>query len=115
MIIRIDNLRLRTIIGCNDWERDKRQEVVINMAIETKSEIAQKTDDIEDAIDYRDMTKRVAAFVEASAFNLLERLAAGVLGVVMEDARVSSATVRVDKPHALRFADSVSVELFSKR
>lgn len=115
MIIRIENLRLRAIIGCNDWEREKKQEVVVNVVMETGHETATRTDDINDALDYRDVTKRVIERVEKSEFKLLERLATEILEVVMEDARVNSATVRVDKPHALRFADSVSIELTAKR
>ena len=35
--------------------------------------------------------------------------------MVMEDERVNYAKVEVDKPHALRFAESVSLEMEARR
>ncbi len=115
MIIKIKGLRLRTIIGCNDWEREKKQDIVINVSMETDDERAVKSDDLKDSIDYRDTAKRIIAEVEKSEFFLLEKLAGFILDMVMENPRVSSATVEVDKPHALRFSESVSLELSAKR
>ncbi|GMR05074.1 MAG: dihydroneopterin triphosphate 2'-epimerase [Thermodesulfobacteriota bacterium] len=115
MIIRIKRLRLRTIIGCNDWEREKKQDVVINVSMETDDESAVKSDDLKDSIDYRETAKRIITEVEKSEFFLLEKLAGFILDMVMENPRVRSATVEVDKPHALRFSESVSLELSAKR
>ncbi len=115
MIIRIKDLRLRTIIGFKEWERDKKQDIVINITVSTDAEAAAKSDDISDSIDYKELTKKVISSVEATDFNLLERLAGFILDLVMEDALVKEATVEIDKPLALRFADSVSIELTRKR
>ena len=109
MLIRIKNLRLRTIIGINDWERRDRQDVVINVEIEFDGARAARSDAISDTVDYKAITKRIISEVESAEFFLLERLASRVLEVVMQDTKVERATVEVDKPHALRFADSVSV------
>jgi D-erythro-7,8-dihydroneopterin triphosphate epimerase len=46
---------------------------------------------------------------------LLEKLAADLLTIASESERVDFAEIRVDKPHALRFADSVSVTLNASR
>ncbi len=115
MIIRIKDLRLRTIIGFKEWERDKKQDIVINITVSTDAEAAATSDDISDSIDYKELTKKIIAGVEATDFNLLERLADFILGIVMEDALVKEVTVEIDKPLALRFADSVSIELTRKR
>ena len=115
MIIRVKDLRLRTIIGFKEWEREKKQDIVINITVSTEAEAAAESDDISDSIDYKELTKKVVSGVESTSFNLLERLASFILDIVMEDALVREATVEVDKPLALRFADSVSVELTRKR
>ena len=115
MIIRVKNLRLRTIIGFKEWEREKKQNIVINITILTDAEAAAATDDISDSIDYKELTKRVISEVETTNFNLLERLADFILDIVMEYTLIREATVEIDKPMALRFADSVSVELTRKR
>ena len=113
--IRITDLRLRAIIGVNDWERKHKQDVVINVMMEFDAQKACASDSIQDTVDYKTITKRVIKAVEASDHLLLEKLAAAILDIVMEDHKVTGATVRVDKPFALRFADSVSIELSKKR
>lgn len=108
-IIRIKNLRLRTYIGFNQEEREKRQDVVINITLEYDGGRAANSDAVEDAVNYKPITKRVIKFVEENRFLLLEKLTQDVLALVLEDKQVQRATVEIDKPHALRFADSVSV------
>jgi D-erythro-7,8-dihydroneopterin triphosphate epimerase len=113
--VRIINLRLRTIIGIYDWERVEKQDVVINVSFDYDAARASKTDDVKYAVDYKTITKQIIKEVEASRFQLLEKLAARVLEIVFKQPKVKQATVRLDKPGALRFADSVSVELSKKR
>ena len=109
--IRITNLRLRTIIGIYEWERKHKQDIVINVTIEFDATKASKSDNIDDTIDYKAITKNIIKEVEASEFFLLERLTDMVLQITMKHPQVVKATVRIDKPVALRFADSVSMEL----
>ena len=105
-IIRIKNLRLRTVVGINAWERKVRQDVVINITLRSGRA---RGDTLGDTVDYRAVTKRVIALVEGASYNLLETLAGEILNAVLADDGVRHAVVEVDKPHALRFADSVSV------
>lgn len=109
MIVRIKNLRLRTIIGTNDWERKELQDVIINVDMELYEKKVTETDRIQDTVNYRTITKRIIKEVEQSQFFLLDKLAGHVLQIVMEEKKVKKANVEVDKPNALRFADSVSV------
>ena len=109
MVIRIKNLRLRAIIGVNAWEREHAQEVVLNIELEYDGARAADTDNIEDAIDYKRLKLRIMQEVEASHYFLLEKLAGRVLEIVARDPKVQQAVVEIDKPSALRFADSVSV------
>ena len=113
--IRIKNLRLRTYIGFNEEELEKRQDVVINVRFEYAAEKAANTDEVKYAVNYRTVTKQIIALVEDGRFMLLEKLASEVLDLVMGHESVSQAEVEVDKPHALRFADSVSVSMSAKR
>ena len=113
--IRIKNLRLRAIIGAKESERKNKQDVIINVSIDADPRQAIETDNIDEAFNYRTMTKNIIAVVENSRFHLLEKLADSVLSTVMEDGRVKSATVEIDKPGALRFTDSVSIEVHANR
>ena len=109
MIIKIENLRLRTVVGIFEWEKKVRQDIVINIDIEFDGSEAVEKDDIAFTVDYKSITKKIISDIEGKEFNLIERIAGDVVRIILEDDRVSRATVKVDKPGALRFADSVSV------
>lgn len=109
MIIKIENLRLRTIIGVYDWEKKSPQDLVINVTIDFDGGKAAQSDSIEDTLDYKAINKKIIDFVETNDFNLLERVAGGICDIIFEEQAVRWASARVEKPGALRFADSVSV------
>ncbi len=115
MIIRIEDLKLRTIVGIYEWEKENKQDIVINVEIEFDGTKAIETDDIADTIDYKSITKKIITMVEESEFNLIERIAGEAIKIIMENEKVEKASVRVDKPGALRFTDSVSVTQTQER
>jgi D-erythro-7,8-dihydroneopterin triphosphate epimerase len=110
-VIRISNLRLRAVVGTMDWERSAPQDVVFNIELCFDHSAAAASDDIDDTVDYKALKLELIEMVEKSEFRLLERLAAAALDICLARAKVERAVVRVDKPKALRFADSVSVEV----
>ena len=91
------------------------QEVIVNLEIEVNVSQAVNTDHEDLIFNYKTITKAIIAFVSESKFNLLEKLTYEVLQLVMKDERVIRAKVEIDKPRALRFSDSVSVELEAMR
>jgi D-erythro-7,8-dihydroneopterin triphosphate epimerase len=109
--IRVQNLRLRTFIGFNPEETEKKQDVVINIEIKYAVPESALRDRVEDALDYKVLTKNVIRHVEQGRFLLLERLVADVLNLCSAHPSILQSRVTVDKPHALRFADSVSLTL----
>ncbi|MEC9482218.1 MAG: dihydroneopterin triphosphate 2'-epimerase [Halomonas sp.] len=113
--IRIKNLRLRTYIGIKDEEIRNRQDVIINVVIRYRAEQAVQFNHIDQALNYRTITKHIITHVEEGRFLLLERMTRELLDIVMGHPQVLTAQVEIDKPHALRFADSVSVTLSATR
>lgn len=110
--IRIEGLRLRTIIGINDEERHDCQDVVLNLTLYVDTRKAGRTDDIADSpVNYRTLTKQVITYVDGNRFNLVESLAESVASICLEFPGVSRVEVAADKPGALRFADSVGVTI----
>lgn len=107
--IEIRDLLLRTIIGINPDERVNRQDVLLNITLDADLLPAARSDDIEDAVNYRTLTKDVIELVEGSDFKLVESLADAVASLCLRDERVTRARVSVQKPGALRFAASVGV------
>lgn len=110
-IIRIKNLRLRTFIGINEDEVNNKQDVIINIKIHYPADNARQSDNMDDALNYRTITKKIIKLVENNRFSLLENMTDQVLSIVSEHPWVEYAQVEIDKPHALRFADSVSLEV----
>ena len=113
--IRVKDLRLRTYIGIKEEEILNRQDVLINLTILYPAQQAVADNVIEQAHNYRTITKAVIAHVEGNRFALLERLTQEILDLVMTHPAVRYAEVEVDKPHALRFAESVSITLAAHR
>ena len=111
-IIRIKDLLLRTHIGFNSDELVNKQDVLINVKIETVIDKDILTNDDPDRVyDYKAITKKIISYVQDNNFKLLETLTQNVLDLILNDKRVLRARVEVDKPHALRFAKSVSIEI----
>ena len=107
--IEIDALRLRGEIGFSQHETGVKQDVVITLRIGTDMRRAGETDDPADAFNYRTVTKAIIAHVEASKYKLVEALAASIARIAVVDHGAPWVQVRVHKPGALRFSDSVGV------
>ena len=113
--IRVKELRLRTYIGIKEEEILNKQDVLINLTILYPAHQAVQGNDIDQALNYRTITKAIIRHVEENRFALLERLTQEILDLVMAHPQVRYAEVEVDKPHALRFAESVSITLTGHR
>lgn len=114
--IRVKNLLIRTYIGFNPEELVNKQDVIINYEIEADiPRTALEADEPVDIFDYKTITKKIITLVQDGRFKLLEVLTQKILDLIMEDERVKWARVEVDKPHALRFAQSVSLEMEARR
>lgn len=113
--VRIKDLLLRAYIGIKEEEINNQQDVLINVRLTYDAANAINENDISAALNYRTITKQVINHVDGNRFALLERLTHEVLSIVMEHEAVSWAAVEIDKPHALRYAESVSVCLEAHR
>jgi FolB domain-containing protein len=113
--ILVKDLLLRGIIGINDWERENRQDILINLILFTDIRPAGKSDRADDILNYRTITKAVIAHVEQSSYHTVEALATAIARICVVEHNVERVIVRVEKPGALRFAASVGVEIERER
>lgn len=111
----IKDLVARGIIGLNEWEREKPQEILINITLYGDLLEVGKTDDIKDSINYRTIAKGALNLAEKCERLTVEALAADIAQFCLETPRVAKADVRVEKPGAVRFASSVGVEISRER
>ena len=114
-LIHIRDLRARCIIGIRPEEREKKQDVDINITLHADLRAAGRSDDIADTVDYSAIKLRVVEETEASRFFLIERLAQRIADICLTDPKVRRARVLVEKPGALRFARTVGVEIVRAR
>jgi len=114
--IHISDLVVPGIIGINPDERLNPQDVRINATLWVDTRPAAASDDIVDAVNYRTVTKAMIAHVESGDPMLVERLVAELAGIALgSDERVKEVEVTVEKPGALRHADSVGITIRRSR
>ena len=111
----IKDLLVRGIIGVNDWERNRPQNILINIILFTDTRPAALTDNLDDCVNYSTMSKKVLAHAETVNRLTVEALANDLARVCLEEKGVQKVIVRVEKPGAVRFAESVGVEIERSR
>jgi FolB domain-containing protein len=111
----IKDLVARGIIGINDWEREKRQEILINITLYTDLHKAGESDKIEDCVNYRTIAKKVLLHAENAGRFTVEAVADDIARLCLDEPRVQKVVVRVEKPGAVRFSHSVGVEIERSR
>jgi FolB domain-containing protein len=111
----IKDLLVRGIIGIRDWEREKEQDILINVTVYTDTTRAAESDDINDCVDYSALAKKIQSHAETAARLTVEALANDLAKLCLGEKLVRKVVVRVEKPGAVRFAKSVGVEIERKR
>ncbi len=107
----IKDLLVRGIVGINDWEREKPQDILINASVFVDVRAAGASDDIADTFNYRTLTKAFIAYVEGASHFLVETLATELARIAVVEMGAERVVLRVEKPGALRFARSVGIEI----
>ena len=113
--VKIERLELDCIIGINPWERLTKQQITVDIEIDTDLTAAGKSDSIEDTINYRTIAKTVTHEIEKSDYGLVESIGAKIADICLEDDRVFSVRVTVRKPGAVRKASAVGIVIRRNR
>lgn len=110
--VAIKNLRVDTIIGIDDWEQYAEQSLFFNVKIKLNRCDAMNTDSIDDALDYSAVANDIEAVVGKSQAKLLEALLWEIVtDLFSRYPQIEKLSIAVDKPQAIRAADSACVEL----
>jgi FolB domain-containing protein len=107
----IKDLMVRGIIGISERERAQPQDIVINVTLFTDISKGGMTDDIEHCVNYRTVAKAIIKHIQVVSRYTVEALAEDIAGICLEAESVTKTTVRVEKPGAVRFSQSVGVEI----
>jgi len=108
-IIFLRDLRIETIIGIYDWEREKKQTVVLEIEMSTDVAKAAASDDIRDALNYKDIAKRLIDFIGKSEFQLVETLAEECAQIIQHEFDVAWVKLELNKQGAVSGSRDVGV------
>ena len=111
----ITDLVARGIIGINAWEREKPQEILINIVLFTDLHKAGISHNIHDSANYRTVAKKVLAHAETSQRQTVEALASDLARLCLEESGVEQVCVRVEKPGRYGFQDLWGLRLCDQR
>jgi 7,8-dihydroneopterin aldolase/epimerase/oxygenase len=104
-------LTAECVIGFIDWERRVKQTVVVDLELPVDCRQAAVTDDVTDTVDYKKVSKRVLAFIEASEFKLVETLAQRLAMLILEEFGIEWIRLSINKPGAIRNSRDVGVSI----
>ena len=108
-------LTAECVIGFIDWERRVKQTVVVDLELPVDCRQAAMSDDVTDTVDYKKVSKRVLAFIEASEFKLVETLAQRLALLILEEFSIEWIRLSINKPGAIRNSRDVGVSIERSR
>lgn len=97
-MVSIRDLRVSTVIGVYDWERDVEQTLVFAVDLATDAARAAAGDDITAALDYSAVAHAVKTVVIEGKFQLIETAAERVAQRLLAECGASWVRVEVVKP-----------------
>ena len=108
-IVYLHGLRLETLIGVWEWERQAKQTLVADIDMGKSTVQAALSDDVADTIDYKLIADRLTEIAASSAYQLVESLAERIATTIREEFNIAWVRVRINKQGALREAREVGV------
>lgn len=108
-IIYLSELRIDTVIGVYDWERQTKQTIILDIQMGTDISKAAGSDAIEDTINYKAVAKRLFAFVGESEFELVETLAERITEILLNEFNIPWVRLQLNKQGALRGVRDVGI------
>jgi dihydroneopterin aldolase len=105
----IQGLKIDTVIGIYDWEREIRQDVTLDLEMAADIKAASLTDHIDQTLDYKSVAKRLIQFVKESEFQLVETLAEKITEIVLNEFEVEWVKLTLNKGEAVSGASGVGV------
>jgi len=111
----IKDFIIEEIIGIHEHEKIKKQKIKFNVVIDVNKHTIPDENNIKSIIDYEKITNKLESLVKIKKYNFLESLAEDSFKEIFEDKRIESVKIKIEKPEAIKKADSVGVEVFKTR
>jgi dihydroneopterin aldolase len=114
MLIKVKNLKLKTIIGVYDWEKTIKRDLIFNIEVETQNTKSLSSDQLSDTIDYAEIIDAVKKYID-QRFSLIEKMAGEILKEIMINEKITRCKIEIDKVGIIKEADSCSIIIEEKR
>jgi len=111
----IKDFIIQEIIGIHEHEKTKKQKIKFNIVVDVNQNTVPNEKDIKSIVDYEKITNKLENLVKNKKYNFLESLAEDSFKEIFEDKRINSVKIKIEKPDAIKNADSVGVEVFKSR
>ena len=111
----IKDFIIEEIIGIHKHEKIKKQKIKFNIVLNVNQSSIPDEKDINSIVDYEKITNKLENLVKNKKYNFLESLAEDSFKEIFEDKRINSVKIKIEKPDAIKNADSVGVEVLKNR
>ena len=111
----IKDFIIEEIIGIHKHEKIKKQKIKFNIVLDVNQSSLPNEKDITSIVDYEKITNKLESLTKSKKYNFLESLAEDSFREIFEDKRINTATIKIEKPEAIKNAKSVGVEVFKTR
>ncbi|QIC62381.1 dihydroneopterin aldolase [Acinetobacter schindleri] len=108
----IEGLKVETVIGCFDWERQIIQPLMLDLVIQTDLEQAANSDALADTLNYAEICEISAQVIQQEQPELIEHAAKLVLNALFTTfTAIESIKITIRKPAIIAQANSVGIRL----
>jgi len=111
----IKDFIVQEIIGIHEHEKTEKQKIKFNIVVNVNQNTVPDEKDIKSIVDYEKITNKLENLAKNKKYNFLESLAEDSFKEIFEDKRINSVKIKIEKPDAIKNADSVGVEVLKNR
>ena len=111
----IKDFIINEIIGIHEHEKINKQKIIFNIVIDVNQNTLPNENDLESVVNYEKITNKLKNLTKNKKYNFLESLAEDSFKEIFEDKRINSVKIKIEKPDAIKNANSVGVEVFKSR
>lgn len=114
-IVYLHGIKVETVIGVWDWERQIKQTLLVDIDVGTDSSRAGQTDALADTINYQQVAETVVEIARENSFALVERLAEEIANRLLGELNLQHVKIRINKQGAVRGVRDVGVIIERQR
>ncbi|MEQ1075240.1 dihydroneopterin aldolase [Acinetobacter johnsonii] len=108
----IEGLKVETVVGCFNWERQIIQPLMLDMIIQTDLEQASNSDDLDHTLNYAEICEITAKVIQGAKPELIEHAAKLVINALFSTFHaIESINITIRKPAIIAQANSVGIRL----